>query len=206
MASRSGLLLSLFWLSCFGCRRTPVDARVESDGSAQAASASRRQEHVATDACAEYLRNRGVTRASKPTGEVKLSDPEASSWRRPATIRCELCGAPSRDGDRIVGRLVVVNTAREPAKVYLQSASHGPFWFDTVPPAPPPPPPPTPMPEVYPAPLLWTIQAGEGFDVPIEATVAPDVLAKGGSVRVRASAVFWNGGGLELCGEATVQL
>jgi hypothetical protein len=205
------------------CRRTPVDSAAKSDAPSRAgANATDRRDSVAdeiataqrrtqltNDACAAHLRARRLARASFPPGEAKLGGSEASAWKRPSTIQCELCGAPIRDGDAIVARIAIVNTGAAPADVFLQSANHGPFWLDTVPPVPPAPPATPsgqPMPEIFPAPMLWSIPAGSALDAEVQADVSPSALRKGGAVRVRASVVFWNGGGFDLCGEANVAL
>lgn len=204
------------------CRKTPLESAANSDRQAPSTSGTpqprdrrdsvadeiataERRSLLTNDICAAHLRERRIARATFPSGEARLAGPEADAWRRPSTIQCELCGTPVRDGDTIVGRIAIVNTGSTEAKVYLQSATHGPLWLETVPPAPPPPPPPTPLPEVYPAAMVWSIPAGSALDAQGQADVSAEALRRGGTVVVRASVVFWNGGG-EPCGDATVPL
>jgi hypothetical protein len=216
LAAYGTLTLGLAVLMLPGCRKaenTPVSPDAHVGSSVASTSGSAEDLGVAMDrrtrgteaACTAHLGSRGLTRAPEARGDAQLGGDAAKNWKRPASVTCELCGAPIRDGDVITGRIAVVNAGDATVDVYLQSATHGPFWLETVPPTPDPPSP-TPRPEIYPAPALVKLPAHTAIDAPVETRVSPEALKGGGSVPVHASAIFWNGSGFTACGDAKVPL
>jgi hypothetical protein len=159
-------------------------------------------EQVTGERCAVYLRERQLKRIEPPAGAAQLGGAEASSWRRPGTIGCELCGAPYWDGNRIAARIAIVNSGVQASDVYLQSANHGPLWFETVP-ALPAPTPLAPLPEVFPAAALLRLPARSASDTFVKIELPPDPARRSTTQRVKAAVVFWNEG-MQTCAELEV--